>query len=84
MNVLNCGEEEFKNGVVIPLNDWVTTYRELAERKYDIELFTDIHLPVLIKGEWMLIICVPEKMTFKLVVFRDWDWNKDDIKGLLK
>jgi hypothetical protein len=71
--------------VNIPLNDWVTTYRELTEkRRFDSGLYTEVHLPIMIKGEWMMIVCVPEKRTFKLVVFRMWAWNSDDVKALLK
>ena len=38
--------------VDIPLNNWVTTYRELTEkRKFYSGLHTQIHLPIMIKGE---------------------------------
>ncbi len=68
LNVLNCDNEEVMRDVNIPLNDWVTTYMELAEKRaFDPELYTEIHLPVMIKGEWMMVVSVPDKRTFKWV-----------------
>lgn len=38
----------------------------------------------MIKGEWMMVMCVPYARAFKLVVFKKWAWNNDDVKGLLE
>jgi hypothetical protein len=85
LDVLVCGYIQGSRGVNIPLEDWANTYRELTEkRRFNPDLFTEIHLPIMIQGEWMMIVCVPEKRIYKLVVFRVWPWNNEDVKSLLK
>ena len=52
------------------------------------DLFTEIHLPIQVTGEWMMMICtqddVERRHTFKLVVFNHWDWNREEVKRLLE
>ncbi len=49
LNVLDCGYIQGWRGVNIPLEDWAITYRELTEkRKFNPDLFTEIHLPIMI------------------------------------
>jgi len=49
LDVLDCGYVQGWRGVNIPNKVWEDTYRELTEkRRFNPDLFTEIHLPIMI------------------------------------
>ena len=67
--------EEFSD---FPLHMWMDKVSSITVHEddfYDYKKFSEIHLPVRIKGKWVMLVCDPKIRSFQVVMFDEWDWN---------
>jgi hypothetical protein len=48
---------------------------------FEKSVFVDIHLPIRMNGEWLLLICSPFMKENHIVVFNKWGWEHPEVNS---
>jgi hypothetical protein len=76
--------QELNDFSIEPWRQQVEEAKDHPTEYFEKSVFVDIHLPIRMNGEWLLLICSPFMKENHIVVFNKWGWEHPEVIATLE